>query len=149
MSQRGQIIVGVGVVTVKKTPNDTLEVLLIRRGRPPFEGKWSIPGGKLKYGEHLEAAALRELHEETAVEARIIKQIGTFEALPSVESRVDAEHFVMVDFLAEWIRGEPCAGDDAVDAGFFSVEEAVAKVSWDKTREAVKTAVHVFKADRD
>jgi 8-oxo-dGTP diphosphatase len=47
------------------------EVLLIRRGTPPRLGEWSLPGGRIEWGEPVKAAALRELREETGVEAEI------------------------------------------------------------------------------
>ena len=113
-------------------------VLLIRRGRPPFQGHWSIPGGKVDHGEPLEAGVLREVLEETGVRARVLGLIDVFEALPG---RPDDPHFVMVDHACEHVSGEPVAGDDAMDAEFVSVPEALARLSWDKTRLAIQGAL--------
>lgn len=106
-------------------------VLLIRRGRPPFEGLWSIPGGRVEPGETLHAAAARELAEETGVRARIAGLIDVFESI------TPHGHFVMIDYAARWTGGEPRAGDDALEAGFFSFDDALKRVAWDKTRTAL------------
>ena len=68
--------ISVGLVVWRET-----EVLLIRRANPPFQGCWSIPGGKLEYGERLVDAALRELQEETATTAQIAGLIDVFESI--------------------------------------------------------------------
>lgn len=107
------------------------EVLLVRRGRQPLKGKWSIPGGKLQYGETVVEGALRELKEETGVEARITGLIDV------VDSIMDEGHYVLIDFEAEWISGEPTAADDAEEAAFFPLAEALEKVSWDETRRVI------------
>jgi 8-oxo-dGTP diphosphatase len=108
------------------------EVLLIRRGREPHAGMWSIPGGKVQFGERLEETGLRELAEETGVSAQIAGLIDVFEAIE------DDSHYVMVDFAARWTSGEPMAGDDAAEAAFFPFDEALALLSWDMTRDALR-----------
>ena len=108
------------------------EVLLIRRGREPYKGMWSIPGGSVEYGEALQDAALRELAEETGVSARIAGLIDVFESI------AQAGHYVMVDYAAHWTGGEPVAGDDAAEARFYPLEEGLALLSWDMTRDAVR-----------
>lgn len=108
------------------------DVLLIRRNRAPHAGMWSIPGGKVKFGERLEQAGLRELGEETGVSARIAGLIDVFEAID------EDSHYVMVDFAAHWTSGEPVAGDDAGEAAFVSFDEALALLSWDMTRDALR-----------
>lgn len=110
------------------------DVLLIRRGREPLKGKWSIPGGKMDFGETVRAAALRELKEETGVEARITGIIDV------VDSIMDDQHFVLIDFEAEWISGEPIAADDAMEAEFVPIGEAMRRVDWDETRRVIKPA---------
>lgn len=129
-----QIAVGVGAVVFKGR-----EVLLIRRAKPPFMGRWSIPGGGLRHGERLEGAALREVMEETGVSIEIGGLLGVFEAVPGADPEID-RHVVMVDYWAEWRAGEPVAGDDAAAAEFVSLEEAMRRVSWDETRVAIAKA---------
>ncbi len=114
------------------------EVLLIRRGREPYKGMWSIPGGSVEYGEALQDAALRELAEETGVSARIAGLIDVFESI------APAGHYVMVDYAAHWTGGEPVAGDDAAEARFYPLEEALALLIWDMTRDAVRRSMMVM-----
>lgn len=129
-----QIAIGVGAVVFKGS-----EVLLIRRAKPPFMGRWSIPGGGLHRGERLEAAAAREVTEETGISIRIGGLIGVFEAVPGGDPEID-RHVVMIDYWAEWLAGAPVAGDDAAAAEFVPLEEAMRRVSWDETRAAIAEA---------
>ena len=107
------------------------EVLLIKRGKPPFKGHWSIPGGKLEHGERLVDAALRELQEETATTAQIAGLIDVFESI------TEHGHYVMIDYAARWTAGEPVAGDDALEAAFHPWQTAKQLVSWDDTRKVI------------
>lgn len=119
------------------------EVLLIRRGTPPRLNQWSLPGGRLEWGETLEVAALRELREETGVEAELLGLIdvvdGVFPARPSQDGLGGeiTRHYVLIDYAARWIAGDPVAGDDAAEARFVSRDEAMALVEWDETRRVI------------
>ncbi len=128
-------MVGVGLVVFRAD-----QVLLIKRGKPPFLGQWSIPGGRVEYGESLRAAALRELAEETGVSARITGLIDVFEALPDGPAQ-DQRHMVMIDYAAEWTDGEARAGDDACAAAFVSIDDARSRLAWDETRRALDMAL--------
>jgi 8-oxo-dGTP diphosphatase len=133
--------VGVGVGAVVFRGDD---VLVIRRGKAPFIGQWSIPGGGLHEGERLEDAASREVMEETGVRIRLLGLIGVFEALPKMrEGEGFLRHMLMIDYAAEWLAGEPVAGDDAAAAEFVPYETALARVSWDLTRAAIAGALKV------
>lgn len=121
------------------------QVLLIKRGNPPRQGQWSLPGGRLEWGETLKAGALRELAEETGVTARILGLIDVVDGL--FTSRTTGEttrHYVMIDYAARWLAGEAVAGDDAAEARFFSLEEALALVEWEETRRVIREAVQRF-----
>lgn len=112
------------------------EVLLIRRGRPPRLGEWSLPGGRIEPGERAIDAALRELREETGVEAEIVGLIDVIDGLfPDA-----GVHYVLIDYAARWLGGEPVAGDDASEARFMPVDEALALVDWDETRRVIRAA---------
>jgi 8-oxo-dGTP diphosphatase len=121
------------------------EVLLIKRGNPPRQGQWSLPGGRLEWGETLVAGALRELGEETGVTAEIL---GLLDAVDGVfTSRATGEttrHYVMIDYAARWLAGDPVAGDDAAEARFFTLDEAMAAVEWDQTRRVIQDAFARF-----
>ena len=116
------------------------EVLLIQRGKAPRLGQWSIPGGRMEYGETVQAAALRELAEETGVTAEIL---GLVDVIDSIDPAADW-HGVLVDYAARWTAGEPVAGDDAADARFLPLDEALAKVDWDETRRVIAQAWERF-----
>lgn len=132
----GAIQLGVGAVIFRGP-----EILLIKRGKPPFLGAWSIPGGRAHFGESLEDATLREIREETAIEARLDGFLGVYEFLPKKTPDLGwLGHVVIVDYWGEWVAGEPVAGDDAAAAGFFPLETAIGMTHWDETREAIRRA---------
>jgi 8-oxo-dGTP diphosphatase len=121
------------------------EVLLIRRGTPPRLNQWSLSGGRLEWGETLAAGALRELKEETGVEAELLGLLdvidGVFPARPGGEI---TRHYVLIDYAARWTAGEPVAGDDAAEARFVSRDEAMALVEWAETRRVITEAFERF-----
>lgn len=89
------------------------QVLVIRRGNPPFEGEWALPGGFVDPDEDLHAAAVRELAEETGIEVPRLRQLGAYGA-PDRDPR---HRTVSVAHLAVLERTEPpTAGDDAAHA---------------------------------
>jgi len=112
------------------------EVLLIRRGTPPRQGEWSLPGGRIEPGERAMDAALREVREETGIEAEITGLIDVVDGLfPEAE-----RHYVLIDYAARWLAGEPVAGDDAVDARFTPLDEVDALIDWSETRRIIRMA---------
>lgn len=135
----------VGVVCLRDQ-----EVLLIKRGTPPRLGQWSVPGGRLEWGETLQVAALRELKEETGVDAQLLGLIGVidgvFPARPSPDGKGGeiTRHYVLIDYAARWTGGEPVAGDDAAEARFVSRDEAMALVEWEETRRVIAEAFERF-----
>lgn len=122
----------VGVVCLKGD-----DVLLIRRGKAPRLGEWTLPGGRIEAGERAAVAALRELLEETGVTAKLGPLIDVVDSI-SVDS---GYHYVLIDYVAEWISGEPVAGDDAMEAAFVPVAEAIERVKWLETRRIITEAV--------
>ena len=138
-SSNPPIKVGVGAVVFRGE-----DVLLIKRGKPPFKGAWSIPGGSLEYGERVTDAVLREVREETGLTVKITDLLGVFDGVPSSQPDF-TRHVVMIDYIAEWVCGEPVAGDDASEAEFVSIETALERLSWDETRNALQMALKVRK----
>ncbi|MBU1541019.1 MAG: NUDIX hydrolase [Alphaproteobacteria bacterium] len=112
------------------------EVLLIRRGTPPRQGEWSLPGGRIEPGERAMDAALREVREETGIEAEITGLIDVVDGLFPEAGR----HYVLIDYAARWLTGEPVAGDDAVEARFAPLDEVDALIDWSETRRIIRMA---------
>jgi len=128
----GQPGVGVGAIIVRDD-----RVILIKRGKAPLLGEWSIPGGMLELGETLRQGAEREALEETGLAVRATELLGVFERImPDAENRT-SYHYVLIDFLCEVVSGEICAGGDAADAAWFTAEE-VSEISLPTdTREVI------------
>ena len=99
--------VGVGAVVIHEG-----RVVLIRRGKDPLRGRWVIPGGTVEAGETLHEALVREVQEETGLTVRPRDVVLVFDRI----LREDGElryHYVIVDYLCEYVSGTPCAGTDA------------------------------------
>jgi|SRR5579859_932134 len=127
-------IVGVGAVIVA---ND--QVVLVRRGREPLLGQWSIPGGVVELGEGVRQAAAREALEETGLEVDVGEVLEVFESIvPGTESNAGKAqyHYVIIDFLCHTKSGELRAGGDALEARWvkrdqlaeFKVSDSACKV---------------------
>ncbi|MCA8898794.1 MAG: NUDIX hydrolase [Hyphomonas sp.] len=117
------------------------DALLIRRGTKPLAGNWSIPGGKIEFGERAADAALRELKEETGVTARLVGLVDVVDAV--FRSRSSGEvtrHFVLFDYAAVWLSGTPQAGDDAAHAEWIDPARLAGLELWDETRRIIDEA---------
>jgi 8-oxo-dGTP diphosphatase len=111
-------LVGVGAIIIEGD-----RVALVKRGRPPLAGQWSIPGGLLEVGETLRACAEREVREETGLTVVIGELLGVFDrVVPDVDGQIHY-HYVLIDFLARRASGELTPADDAEDARWFTREE--------------------------
>jgi 8-oxo-dGTP diphosphatase len=111
-------VIGVGGVVIENG-----RALLVRRGHPPLEGDWSIPGGALETGETIAEGVRRELEEETGLEVRVLDLIEVFERIFPDGSGKPQYHFVILDYLCERVRGEPNAGGDALDTMWVREED--------------------------
>jgi ADP-ribose pyrophosphatase YjhB (NUDIX family) len=95
-------------------------VLLVRRANHPDRHRWGFPGGHIEPGETVAQAALRELTEETGVTATTSGDVLTaLDVIKHDEAGALRFHYVLVAVLCTWLAGEPHAGDDATDAGWF------------------------------
>ena len=110
--------VGVGAVVIKDG-----KVLLVKRGIPPNKGLWAIPGGSLKLGETLQMGAEREILEETGITIRTGAPFYSFDFIQRDGSGRVHFHYVIVDMMGDYIKGEIKAADDAHDARWVPPEE--------------------------
>ena len=103
----------VGAVVVRDS-----SILLIRRGNPPGEGLWSVPGGRVQRGESLAEAVRRELQEETGLDGEVGEAVGWTELIGR------RRHFVIVDYRVSVAPdATPVAGSDAADAAWVAFDD--------------------------
>jgi ADP-ribose pyrophosphatase YjhB (NUDIX family) len=127
--------VGVGVVLLKGGA-----VLLARRGRPPALGLWSLPGGKQELGETAEAAARRELREETGLECGPLLLAGHVDSIHrDREGRVEY-HYTILDFVARYAGGEPRPGDDVTELAWVHPAAFDEYALWEEARRIIALA---------
>ena len=110
--------VGVGVIVFRNQ-----QVLLIKRNKEPNKGQWSIPGGKQIIGETVADAAKRELLEETGVKVDQLLLVDVVDTIiPDVEGKIKY-HYTLVDYMGQWLSGDPRAGDDAQEVRWVCLHE--------------------------
>jgi len=97
--------------------------LLVLRANPPAQHMYAFPGGRVDPGESLEAAALRELEEETGLKAVNPQAFATFDLSLDDPGAGDSPHFFLTVFLADDPGGDPVAMDDAKAVGWFTPEQ--------------------------
>lgn len=122
--------VAVGAVVLDESVPGEKRILLVRRARPPMAGRWSLPGGRLEFGERIDAAVRREVLEESGLEVQVGPLVEVVEAIDP------PYHYVILDFVCRRTGGELRAGDDAADVVFvrpgecarYGVTDAVARV---------------------
>jgi ADP-ribose pyrophosphatase YjhB (NUDIX family) len=113
-----QPLVGVGGVVFRED-----EVLLVRRGQEPALDSWSLPGGLVELGETMKAAIQRELAEETGISVRLLGIAAVLERIfPDPDGRI-AYHYVLVDFLCDYLGGTLTPGSDITAARFVPMAE--------------------------
>ncbi|MBI3492451.1 MAG: NUDIX hydrolase [Acidobacteria bacterium] len=111
-------IVGVGAVLL-----DGDRVLLVRRANEPLKGEWSLPGGAVELGEALEDAVVREILEETGLEAEVGPVVEVLDRVRrDADGRVEY-HYVIVDYACTVRGGHAAAGSDAADVRWVAVDD--------------------------
>lgn len=96
-------------------------VLLVERGKGALPGTWSLPGGHIEPGERAMAAALREVAEETGVEAEILGLTDVHDVVIQGADGQLSAHYVLAVYFGRWVRGEPVAGGDSAAARFVAL----------------------------
>jgi 8-oxo-dGTP diphosphatase len=87
-------------------------ILLVRRARSPAKGFYSLPGGRVEFGETLHAALNREVDEETALKIEIAGLAGWREVVPGTSG---GGHYLIMSFAARWVSGEVVLNDELDD----------------------------------
>lgn len=111
-------LVGVGAIIFNGN-----KVLLVKRGQKPALGKWSIPGGLVELGENLDSAVRREVLEEVGLDVRVKDLVAALDRVIRDEQGRIEYHYVLLDFICEWVHGEPKAATDADECLFVSLED--------------------------
>lgn len=123
--------------------NQDGEVVLIRRGKEPRRGEWSIPGGRLEWGETLHDALVREVREETGLIVEIDGLIDVVDAVTRNPAGEVIRHYALVDFVTRPVGGELCAGSDAAEARWVSFPDLTEYSLWSETRRIIEAAVRM------
>ncbi len=113
-----QPIVGVGGILFQDE-----RVLLVKRGKEPARGQWSIPGGAVNTGETLRQAVAREMIEETGIQVEPVALVKILDRIFHDDQGRVMYHYVLVDFLCRFLGGELRAGSDAMDARFIPIAD--------------------------
>jgi 8-oxo-dGTP diphosphatase len=114
-------------------------VLLVRRGRAPAAGQWSLPGGKVEFGERLEAAVIREIREETGIDIDGLERIDMAEIVGRDEAGAVDWHAVLVVFAGRPAGGTLIAGDDAAEARWVEYDELARLELTTDSRRVIET----------
>lgn len=125
---------GVGAIVIWQG-----RLLLVRRGRPPGQGLWALPGGRVRAGEPMRVALEREILEETGLSIEAGELAWQFEYIERDEDRVLRFHYVVLDFLARYIEGEVVAGDDADDVAWVGFADLPALSLHPETSRLLRT----------
>ncbi len=127
-------LIGVGIVVWHGE-----RVLLIRRGKPPRVGQWSLPGGAQKLGETVAEAARREVREETGLAVEVGEVLAVVDLIEREGERV-RYHYTLIDFSAEADGPELRPGSDAADARWFGLDQLGELGLWSETLRIIQLA---------
>jgi len=127
--------IGVGVAVLRRE-----DILLIRRGKAPRKGEWSLPGGMQELGETTKDAAHREIMEETGVKILLGPVLDIIDIIRRDDDGHIETHYTLIDYAATWISGEPVGGDDAMHAEFIPLALIDGIGMWDETVRIIREA---------
>lgn len=131
-------VVGVGVVVL-----DAGKVLLVRRGKPPREGQWSLPGGAQKLGETVFEAGVREVREETGLRVEVLGLVDVVDTIRNDDNGRIRYHYTLVDVFAAVRDGGLRAGGDAAEVAWFDVADVAGLGLWSETERIINLALEM------
>ena len=121
------------------------KVVLVKRGKEPGYGRWSIPGGAVKLGETMEAAVKREIYEETDLDVNVLEIVKVVDPIIRDEKNRIVYHYVLVDFLCTYKSGKLRPNSDVLDARAVPMSELSAYDLPDVTLEVIQKAADLLK----
>jgi ADP-ribose pyrophosphatase YjhB (NUDIX family) len=127
--------VGVGIVVLRGD-----EVLLVKRGKPPAMGAWSLPGGAQELGETVEETARRELLEETGVTVGALSLVAHVDSIHRDEAGRIEYHYTILDFGGRYESGDAVAGDDVSAVAWVKMAAFDAYDLWEEARRVIAQA---------
>ncbi len=125
--------VGIGAVVIKDNT-----VLLIKRSKPPRVGRWSLPGGAQALAETVHQGALREIKEETDVDAEVVGLVDVVDSITHDDDGRVVYHYTLVDVACRWIGGEARAGGDAADTAWIAMDSLAEMDLWSETERVIR-----------
>lgn len=128
-------LVGIGIAVLRPDA-----VLLVRRGRPPSLGAWTLPGGAQELGETAEAAARRELREETGLEVGELRLVAHVDSIHRDADHRVRFHYTILDFTAAWTGDEVSAGSDVTAARWVGFDRFEEYDLWSEARRVIEQA---------
>ena len=131
-------VVGVGGVVWRGN-----EFLLVRRGKEPNKGQWSIPGGAQHLGETVFAAGEREVREETGLRVKVLALVDVVDGIHRADSGAVDWHYTLVDLVAESPSGEARAADDAEEVAWFSLAQLSGLGLWNETERVIRQSASI------
>jgi 8-oxo-dGTP diphosphatase len=143
----GRPLVGIGVILLRPA-GAAWQVLLIRRGRAPALGSWSLPGGAQRLGETAEAAARRELMEETGLSVGALTFAAHVDSIHHDGAGRVQYHYTILDFVGVYEGGDAMAGGDAAGICWAGEDDFEGLSLWQEARRVVLAGVEIVKKER-
>jgi 8-oxo-dGTP diphosphatase len=125
----------VSALVTRKTSDGATEVLLTRRGVPPCEGCWDVPGGFIDVDEHPEDALRREMREELGVQAEVLGFIGIFMDRYGED---DGDSTLNIYYEASIVAGTITTASDVIDADWFPLDRPPEPMAFDNGRRGLE-----------
>ncbi len=123
-------------------------VLIVRRARPPAHGLYTLPGGGVELGETLEAAVMREVREETALDVEPVGLAGYRQAIVRDGGGRVERHFVILPFAARWIAGEVSLNEELAEAHWLKPSELSGLTTTEGLAQIIASACERIAAPR-